>query len=145
MASKEVHKKQIGLAPLPKMEVLAGNGDAGVDCDKTVPMLRLIFRCLLTITHQRRYRTQVTIPLLPQQYVHGCGVAYIRIDGSTLGHDRQTAVLDFKHRDEIRVAIVGVTAGGVGLDFSAAQTVVFVELPTSSADLMQVSAGWVLP
>ncbi|GAQ80637.1 SNF2 domain containing protein [Klebsormidium nitens] len=59
-----------------------------------------------------------------QRYVHDCGVAYVRIDGSTLGHDRQAAVQDFKHRDEIRVAIVGVTAGGVGLDFSAAQTVV---------------------
>ncbi|GAQ80645.1 hypothetical protein KFL_000580395 [Klebsormidium nitens] len=71
-----------------------------------------------------------------ERYVHDCGVDYVRFDGSTLGRDRQAAVQDFKHRDEIRVAIVGVTAGGVGLDFSAAQTVVFAELPTSSADLM---------
>lgn len=77
-----------------------------------------------------------------QRYVHDCHVAYIRIDGSTLGHDRQLAVQDFKFKEEIRVAIVGVTAGGVGLDFSAAQTVVFVELPQSSADLMQVGLGW---
>jgi SNF2 family DNA or RNA helicase len=69
-------------------------------------------------------------------------VAYIRIDGSTLGHDRQLAVQDFKFKEKIRVAVVGVTAGGVGLDFSAAQTVVFVELPQSLADLMQVGFRW---
>jgi hypothetical protein len=38
---------------------------------------------------------------------------------------------DFRRQRHIRVALVSVTAGGVGLDFSAASNVVFVELPTS--------------
>ena len=38
----------------------------------------------------------------------------------------------------MKVAIIGITAGGVGLDFSSAQNVVFVELPRSSSDLLQV-------
>lgn len=38
----------------------------------------------------------------------------------------------------MKVAIIGITAGGVGLDFSSAQNVVFLELPRSSSDLLQV-------
>ena len=38
----------------------------------------------------------------------------------------------------MEVAIIGITAGGVGLDFSSAHNVVFVELPRSSSDLLQV-------
>lgn len=36
------------------------------------------------------------------------------------------------------MAIIGVTAGGVGLNFSAAQSVVFVELPKSASEMLQV-------
>lgn len=38
---------------------------------------------------------------------------------------------------KVKVAIIGITAGGVGLDFSSAQNVVFLELPRSSSDLLQ--------
>lgn len=38
----------------------------------------------------------------------------------------------------MKVAIIGITAGGVGLDFSSAQNVVFVELPKSASELLQV-------
>lgn len=37
----------------------------------------------------------------------------------------------------VKVAIIGITAGGVGLDFSAAQNVVFLELPKSASELLQ--------
>lgn len=36
------------------------------------------------------------------------------------------------------MAIVGVTAGGVGLNFSAAQNVVFLELPKTASEMLQV-------
>lgn len=39
---------------------------------------------------------------------------------------------------QVKVAIVGLQAGGVGLDFSAAQSVVFVELPKSASEMLQV-------
>lgn len=39
---------------------------------------------------------------------------------------------------KVKVAIIGVEAGGVGLDFSAAQNVVFVELPKTPSLLLQV-------
>jgi hypothetical protein len=38
----------------------------------------------------------------------------------------------------VKVAIIGITAGGVGLDFSSAQNVIFAELPKSASALLQV-------
>ncbi|CAD6223220.1 unnamed protein product [Miscanthus lutarioriparius] len=38
---------------------------------------------------------------------------------------------------QVKVAIIGITAGGVGLDFSSAQNVIFVELPKSASELLQ--------
>jgi len=40
---------------------------------------------------------------------------------------------------QVKLAIIGVQAGGVGLDFSAAQSVTFVELPKSASEMLQVS------
>ncbi|ERM99888.1 DNA annealing helicase and endonuclease ZRANB3 isoform X1 [Amborella trichopoda] len=65
------------------------------------------------------------------------GVDFVRIDGSTLPRARQMAVEAFRSRAEVKIAIIGITAGGVGLDFSSAQNVVFVELPKSVSELLQ--------
>uniref|UniRef100_A0A6N2MDP8 Helicase C-terminal domain-containing protein n=1 Tax=Salix viminalis TaxID=40686 RepID=A0A6N2MDP8_SALVM len=37
----------------------------------------------------------------------------------------------------VKIAIIGITAGGVGLDFSSAQNVVFLELPQSPSLMLQ--------
>ncbi|GJN32970.1 hypothetical protein PR202_gb21522 [Eleusine coracana subsp. coracana] len=65
------------------------------------------------------------------------GIKFVRIDGSTLQRDRKEAVDSFRVDPEVKVAIIGITAGGVGLDFSTAQNVVFVELPKSASELLQ--------
>lgn len=39
---------------------------------------------------------------------------------------------------QVKIAIIGITAGGVGLDFSSAQHVVFLELPQSPSLMLQV-------
>ncbi|MCO5601803.1 hypothetical protein L7F22_055928 [Adiantum nelumboides] len=72
-----------------------------------------------------------------QEMIHTKGLEYVRVDGSTLTTDRQKAVNAFKMENKIKVALIGLTAGGVGLDFSSAQTVVFAELPKSSSELIQ--------
>ncbi|KAI5067217.1 hypothetical protein GOP47_0017745 [Adiantum capillus-veneris] len=72
-----------------------------------------------------------------QEMVHKKGLEYVRVDGSTLTTDRQKAVNAFKNEDKVKVALIGMTAGGVGLDFSSAQTVIFAELPKSSSELIQ--------
>lgn len=44
------------------------------------------------------------------------------------------------------MALIGVTAGGIGLDLTAASTAVFLELPPQVADLRQAEdrcvRGW---
>lgn len=72
-----------------------------------------------------------------QEFVHEKGVGFVRIDGNTLASDRQNAVLSFQSSNKVKIAIIGITAGGVGLDFSSAQNVVFLELPQSPSLMLQ--------
>ncbi|MQL74111.1 hypothetical protein Taro_006453 [Colocasia esculenta] len=72
-----------------------------------------------------------------QEFVCGKGIQFVRIDGSTLPRDRQIAVESFRSSKEVKIAIIGITAGGVGLDFSSAQNVVFLELPKSASEMLQ--------
>lgn len=39
---------------------------------------------------------------------------------------------------QVKIAIIGITAACVGVDFSSAKNVVFVELPQSPSDMLQV-------
>ncbi|KAJ0973850.1 hypothetical protein J5N97_015815 [Dioscorea zingiberensis] len=64
-------------------------------------------------------------------------IKFVRIDGSTLARDRQVAVEAFRLSSEVKIAVIGITAGGVGLDFSSAQNVVFLELPKSASEMLQ--------
>lgn len=72
-----------------------------------------------------------------QEFVHEKGVGFVRIDGNTLASDRQNAVLSFQSSNKVKIAIIGITAGGVGLDFSSAQNVIFLELPQSPSLMLQ--------
>ncbi|KAJ0049423.1 hypothetical protein Pint_16189 [Pistacia integerrima] len=79
-----------------------------------------------------------------QEFVCEKGIGFVRIDGNTLPRDRQSAVLSFRSSNkahifahQVKIAIIGITAGGVGLDFSSAQNVVFLELPLSPSLMLQ--------
>ncbi|KAM7269724.1 hypothetical protein ACFE04_025221 [Oxalis oulophora] len=72
-----------------------------------------------------------------QDFVCGKGVKFVRIDGNTFARDRQAAVQSFQFSNEVKVAIIGIQAGGVGLNFSAAQDVAFVELPQNPSLMLQ--------
>ncbi|KAJ6422457.1 hypothetical protein OIU84_027422 [Salix udensis] len=72
-----------------------------------------------------------------QEFVCEKGVGFVRIDGNTLASDRQNAVSSFQSSDKVKIAIIGITAGGVRLDFSSAQNVVFLELPQSPSLMLQ--------
>lgn len=50
---------------------------------------------------------------------------------------RAARLTEFNTNDSCRVLLVSITAGGQGLDFTAASNVVFVELPKSPAWLRQ--------
>jgi SWI/SNF-related matrix-associated actin-dependent regulator 1 of chromatin subfamily A len=62
---------------------------------------------------------------------------YIRIDGSTPVDQRQEYVNQFQHDDDCRVALLSITAAGMGITLHAAAHVVFAELHWTPAYLAQ--------
>ncbi|XP_056175340.1 uncharacterized protein LOC115666019 isoform X4 [Syzygium oleosum] len=72
-----------------------------------------------------------------QEIICEKGIGFIRIDGNTLPRDRQSAVMSFQSSNQVKIAIIGITAGGVGLNLSSAKTVVFLELPPSPSWMLQ--------
>jgi non-specific serine/threonine protein kinase len=55
------------------------------------------------------------------------GVKYEYFDGSTSAPDRQTAIESFQNNDEVRVFLISLKAGGVGLNLTAADYVYIVD------------------
>uniref|UniRef100_A0ACD5ULP0 Uncharacterized protein n=1 Tax=Avena sativa TaxID=4498 RepID=A0ACD5ULP0_AVESA len=118
--------QEIGIAKIPGFSdwfsnhLIHDNMDSHSSCQKTI-----IF------AHHLKVLDGV------QVFLSEKGIEFVRIDGSTQSRERKEAVDSFRLNPEVKVAIIGITAGGVGLDFSSAQNVVFVELPRSSSDLLQ--------
>ncbi|KAJ1476147.1 hypothetical protein T484DRAFT_1825961 [Baffinella frigidus] len=48
------------------------------------------------------------------------GVPHVRIDGASGGAERHNSIAKFRTNPEVRVALVSVTAGGQGIDLTAA-------------------------
>ena len=65
------------------------------------------------------------------------GVRHIRIDGGTAKEARASLVHQFQQEDDVRVAVLSITAAGVGLTLTAASLVVFAELSWNASDLQQ--------
>ena len=65
------------------------------------------------------------------------GTGHIRIDGSVNSGDRARLVRKFQTATQIRVAILSMTAAGVGLTLTAASTVMFAELQWTPGVLAQ--------
>ncbi|CAM9154072.1 unnamed protein product, partial [Choristocarpus tenellus] len=61
----------------------------------------------------------------------------LRIDGSVPSVDRVRFLHEFESSTACRVLLVSITAGGQGLDFTAAHNAVFVELPPTPGWLRQ--------
>ncbi|PSS07955.1 Endonuclease [Actinidia chinensis var. chinensis] len=72
-----------------------------------------------------------------QEFVCDKGIGFVRIDGHTPAQDRQLAVHSFRSLKEVKIAIIGIKAGGVGLDFTSAQHVVFLDLPQDPSQMRQ--------
>ena len=76
-------------------------------------------------------------PSVPESRARRRVPPYVRIDGDTPPSERGEAVDRFRRRPSCRVALVSITAGCVGIDLSAAGTVIFAELPACAADCEQ--------
>ncbi|OVA00747.1 hypothetical protein BVC80_9083g35 [Macleaya cordata] len=66
------------------------------------------------------------------------GIGFVRIDGNTLAVEMDNQLYEFSNHQQrlVKIAIIGITAGGVGLDFSLARNV-FLELRRTSSDMVQ--------
>ncbi|KAF6213119.1 hypothetical protein GE061_010834 [Apolygus lucorum] len=62
---------------------------------------------------------------------------YIRIDGQVNSEDRKCVADQFQELDKFRVAVLSITAAGVGLTLTSAQLVVFAELFWNPGHLLQ--------
>merc|ERR1712070_924393 len=62
---------------------------------------------------------------------------HIRIDGHTPLNRRQEQVARFQENEQVRVALLSITAAGTGLTLTAAHTVVFAELYWVPGQMMQ--------
>lgn len=55
-------------------------------------------------------------------------IKFIRIDGGTNQRDRGRLCDEFQSKEDVLVAILSITAAGVGITLTAASTVIFAEL-----------------
>ncbi|XP_011087338.1 DNA annealing helicase and endonuclease ZRANB3 isoform X2 [Sesamum indicum] len=65
------------------------------------------------------------------------GIQFVRIDCTITGIDRQSAIQIFQSSKEVKIALIGIRAGGAGLNLTSADNVVFLELPMRPGDIQQ--------
>lgn len=64
---------------------------------------------------------------LIKQKLTELGIPFVYFDGSTSAQDREKAVNEFQNNEEIRVFLISLKAGGVGLNLTAADYVYIVD------------------
>ncbi|XP_042514394.1 chromatin-remodeling ATPase INO80-like isoform X2 [Macadamia integrifolia] len=62
-----------------------------------------------------------------EDYMNYRKYRYLRLDGSSTIMDRRDMVRDFQHRGDIFVFLLSTRAGGLGINLTAADTVIFYE------------------
>lgn len=75
---------------------------------------------------------------LEQQLCKANGIQYIRIDGDSNMSKRKPLLDEFQEDAACKVALLSITAVGVGVTLTAAEVVVFAELIWDPSKLMQV-------
>ncbi|MED6127535.1 hypothetical protein PIB30_088904 [Stylosanthes scabra] len=62
-----------------------------------------------------------------EDYMNYRKYKYFRLDGSSTIQDRRDMVKDFQHRSDVFVFLLSTRAGGLGINLTAADTVIFYE------------------
>ncbi|KAI4386538.1 hypothetical protein MLD38_004465 [Melastoma candidum] len=62
-----------------------------------------------------------------EDYMNHRKYRYLRLDGSSTIMDRRDMVRDFQHRSDVFVFLLSTRAGGLGINLTAADTVIFYE------------------
>lgn len=64
---------------------------------------------------------------LLEEYMNHRKHTYIRLDGSSKIHERRDMVADFQQRSDIFIFLLSTRAGGLGINLTAADTVIFYD------------------
>jgi len=72
-----------------------------------------------------------------EQHLLGKKTPYIRIDGRTPTSERQNLCTKFQSEDEVRIALLSITAASTGLTLTKASTVIFAEIFFNPGVLVQ--------
>ncbi|XP_067369374.1 chromodomain-helicase-DNA-binding protein 1-like [Channa argus] len=99
---------------------------------------------MLTYLHKGGHRillfSQMTRMLdILQDYMEYRGYSYERLDGSVRGEERNLAVKNFSSKD-IFVFLLSTKAGGVGMNLTAADTVIFMDSDFNPQNDLQAAA-----
>uniref|UniRef100_A0A3Q1IFD6 Chromodomain-helicase-DNA-binding protein 1-like n=1 Tax=Anabas testudineus TaxID=64144 RepID=A0A3Q1IFD6_ANATE len=99
---------------------------------------------MLTYLHEGGHRvllfSQMTRMLdILQDYMEYRGFSYERLDGSVRGEERNLAVKNFSSKD-IFVFLLSTKAGGVGINLTAADTVIFMDSDFNPQNDLQAAA-----
>ncbi|PJF19656.1 hypothetical protein PSACC_00524 [Paramicrosporidium saccamoebae] len=137
MLRSNVHiGQELKIDSLPDFEVDGGSGRFIVmpnigklvsDAGKMATLDRLLTE-LKAGGHRVLIYNQMTRMIdLMEEYLHYRGYSYIRLDGSSKIADRRDLVNDWQSRPDIFVFLLSTRAGGLGINLTAADTVIFYD------------------
>ncbi|GAB2210131.1 hypothetical protein Drorol1_Dr00015389 [Drosera rotundifolia] len=90
--------------------------------------LDILLKRLRAENHRVLLFAQMTKMLnILEDYMNYRKYRYLRLDGSSTIMDRRDMVRDFQHRSDIFVFLLSTRAGGLGINLTAADTVIFYE------------------
>lgn len=72
-----------------------------------------------------------------ENFIKSQNIEYIRIDGTTANQTRSKKIKAFQEDFLVRVALLSITAAGIGITLTAASTIIFAELYWTPAVLLQ--------
>ncbi|GAB2270052.1 hypothetical protein Dimus_004966 [Dionaea muscipula] len=129
---KKLSAQELGIAKVSSfIEWLSFHPILAAADGSTVAELNLSSHKMIIFAHHHKVLDRV------QEFISQKGVGFVRIDKNTLDCDRQSAVQSFQSSKEVKVAMIGIKVGYAGLNLSAAQSVVFLELPNAPTELLQ--------
>jgi SWI/SNF-related matrix-associated actin-dependent regulator of chromatin subfamily A containing DEAD/H box 1 len=66
-----------------------------------------------------------------EPFLDHMGIRFVRLDGSTPVSERQALIDDFNCDDDIKVFLLSTRAGGLGINLTSADTVIFYDVRTA--------------
>lgn len=113
----------VGTAPIKMPEA----GRLIADCGKMV-VLDPLLRRLKSEGHKCLIYSQFTKVLdILEDYCGKTGFKYVRLDGQSALADRRDIVAEWQTNEELFIFLLSTRAGGVGLNLTAADTVIFFD------------------